>query len=71
MKVMIMWDKYDNCYRKVVDIEDLKEHIREKIKKMGETRKKDCIYLGRDWFNYEHKIYALQSFLEDLENCEV
>lgn len=67
MKIMTMWDKYDETYREVIDVKELKRYIEEKIKKLDETRKKDVVYLGRDWFNYEHKIYALQSFLKDLE----
>ena len=67
MKKILMYDKYDETYREVIDVKELKRYIEEKIKKLDETRKKDVVYLGRDWFNYEHKIYALQSLLKDLE----
>ena len=67
MKKMLIYDKYDETYREVIDVKELKRYIEEKIKKLDETRKKNVVYLGRDWFNYEHKIYALQSFLKDLE----
>ena len=67
MNKMLIYDKYDETYREVIDVKELKRYIEEKIKKLDETRKKDVVYLGRDWFNYEHKIYALQSFLKDLE----
>lgn len=68
MKKMIMWDKYDNCYRQVIDVNDLKEHLKEKIKGL-----KDKLHSGKfisqDYI--EIRIETLQSFLEDLENCEV
>ena len=27
--VMLMWDKYEECYKKVIDVEDIKKKIEE------------------------------------------
>lgn len=62
MKNYLMWDKYDNCYRQVIDVKELREYIQTKIKELEQKRKEvDGIY------TYIREIRLLQSFLKDLE----
>ncbi len=41
MKNYLMWDKYDNCYRNVVDIEDIKKYINEIQKELDKYKIKN------------------------------
>jgi hypothetical protein len=64
-----MWDKYDNCYRNVVDIEDLKKYIQDKTIEIKDKEVKD-MFISASQSKLD-TISALDKILEDLENCEV
>lgn len=53
MKKMLIWDKYDDCYREVIDVKELREYILKKIEEVKDG-------------TYDAKI-ILQTFLKDLE----
>ncbi len=53
MKKMLIWDKYDETYREVIDVKELREYILKKIEELKDG-------------TYDAKI-VLQSFLKDLE----
>ena len=42
-----------------------KDKVKEKIEEYKRKMEKDVNYLSKDYFNYRHKIYALQELLED------
>jgi len=42
-----------------------KSRVKEKIEEYKRKMEKDVNYLSKDYFNYRHKIYALQELLED------
>lgn len=69
MKVMVMWDKYDNCYRKVVDIKDLKKYIQGIVVKVKDKEVEDMFISATQ--GKLDTISVLDKILEDLENCEV
>lgn len=51
----------------VIDERELmpKSKVQEKIEEYKQKMEKDVNYLSKDYFNYRHKIYALQELLED------
>jgi len=55
-------------YKVVEDIETgqyiPKSKVKEKIEEYKRKMEKDVNYLSKDYFNYRHKIYALQELLE-------
>lgn len=53
MNKMLMYDKYDETYREVIDVKELKEYILKKIEEVKDG-------------TYDAKI-VLQLFLKDLE----
>ena len=53
MKKILMYDKYDETYREVIDVKELREYILKKIEEVKDG-------------TYDAKI-ILQSFLKDLE----
>ena len=69
MKVMIIWDKYDNCYRNVIDIEDLKKYIQDITIEIKDKEVKD-MFISTTQGKLD-TISVLDKILEDLENCEV
>lgn len=69
MKVMVMWDKYDNCYRKVVDIKDFKKYIQDKTIEIKDKEVKD-MFISTTQAKLD-TVIVLDKILEDLENCEV
>lgn len=69
MKKMLMYDKYDETYREVIDVKELKKYILKRIEEIENTG----IDVAWEQINYtireqdRTKIQVLQSFLEDLE----
>lgn len=69
MKKILMYDKYDETYREVIDVKELKEYILKRIEEIENTG----IDVAWEQINYtireqdRAKIQVLQSFLEDLE----
>ena len=69
MKKMLMYDKYDETYREVIDVKELKEYILKRIEETDNT----AIDVAWEQINYtireqdRAKIQVLQSFIEDLE----
>lgn len=62
MKKILMYDKYDETYREVIDVKELREYIQTKIKELEQKRKEvDGIYM------YIREIRFLQTLLKDLE----
>ena len=67
MKKILMYDKYDETYREVIDVKELKEYILKRIEEIENTG------IDGAWINYtireqdRAKIQVLQSFLKDLE----
>lgn len=62
MNKMLMYDKYDETYREVIDVKELREYIQTKIKELEQKRKEvDGIYM------YIREIRFLQTLLKDLE----
>lgn len=53
MKSFLIYDQYDETYREVIDVKELKEYILKKIEEIKDG-------------TYDAKI-VLQSFIEDLE----
>lgn len=53
MNKMLMYDQYDETYREVIDVKELKKYILKKIEELKDG-------------TYDAKI-VLQSFLKDLE----
>ena len=53
MKKILIYDKYDETYREVIDVKELKEYLLKKIEEVKDG-------------TYDAKI-VLQSFIEDLE----
>ena len=69
MKKILMYDKYDETYREVIDVKELKEYILKRIEEIENTG----IDIAWEQINYtireqdRAKIQVLQSFLKDLE----
>ena len=69
MKKMLMYDKYDETYREVIDVKELREYILKRIEEIENTG----IDVAWEQINYtireqdRAKIQVLQSFLKDLE----
>lgn len=69
MKKNLIYDKYDETYREVIDVKELKEYILKRIEEIENTG----IDVAWEQINYtireqdRAKIQVLQSFLEDLE----
>lgn len=69
MKKILMYDKYDETYREVIDVKELKEYILKRIEEIENTG----IDAAWEQINYtireqdRAKIQVLQSFLKDLE----
>lgn len=69
MKKILMYDKYDETYREVIDVKELKEYILKRIEEIENTG----IDVAWEQINYtireqdRAKIQVLQSFLKDLE----
>ena len=69
MNKILMYDKYDETYREVIDVKELKEYILKRIEEIENTE----IDVAWEQINYtireqdRAKIQVLQSFLEDLE----
>lgn len=68
MKKLLIYDKYDETYREVIDVKELEEYILKRIEEVQQRRKNDgeC-ELALHGFQREAKIEVLQSFLKDLE----
>ena len=72
MNKMLMYDQYDETYREVIDVKELREYI---LKRIEELEKKEKEKLkgtkGQDRYlikqEYMYKRNILQSFLKDLE----
>ena len=64
-----MYDKYDETYREVIDVKELREYILKRIEEIENTG----IDIAWEQINYtireqdRTKIQVLQSFLKDLE----
>ena len=69
MKKILIYDKYDETYREVIDVKELKEYILKRIEEIENTG----IDVAWEQINYtireqdRAKIQVLQSFLKDLE----
>lgn len=69
MKKILMYDKYDETYREVIDVKELREYILKRIEEIENTG----IDIAWEQINYtireqdRTKIQVLQSFLKDLE----
>ena len=68
MEKLLIYDKYDETYREVIDVKELKEYILKRIEEIQQRRENDgeC-ELALHGFQREAKIEVLQSFLKDLE----
>ena len=72
MKSFLIYDQYDETYREVIDVKELREYI---LKRIEELEKKEKEKLkgtkGQDRYlikqEYMYKRNILQSFLKDLE----
>lgn len=68
MKSFLIYDQYDETYREVIDVKELKEYILKKIEELKKYRDKfDERNMLKDVIIEQNKIQVLQSFLEDLE----
>lgn len=57
MKKMLIYDKYDNKYRDVIDVKELKEYILEKIEEL-DIEIQQCEYADDD----------IEEYKQDMEN---
>lgn len=65
MKIMTMWDKYDETYREVIDVKELREYIQDlTIKVKNEKVKDEFITTSRAKLD---TIIVLDNILNDLE----
>lgn len=72
MKKILMYDKYDETYREVIDVKELKEYILKKIEELDKEEKEKLKGTkGQDRYSikqeYMYKRNIVQSFLEDME----
>lgn len=73
MNKYLMYDKYDDTYREVVDVKELKEYLLKRIEEIENT----AIDVAWEQINYtireqdRAKIQVLQSLLKDLEEKDV
>lgn len=65
MKKMLMYDKYENRYRTVVDIEELKNYIQEKVIELKDKKVKD-MFISASQGKLD-TIIVLDNILNDLE----
>lgn len=72
MNKILMYDKYDETYREVIDVKELKEYILKKIEELDKEEKEKLKGTkGQDRYaikqEYMYKRNIVQSFLRDLE----
>ena len=65
MKTMIMCDKYENKYRNVVDVEELKEYIQDVTAKIKNEKAEDMFITASQ--GKLDTIIVLDNILNDLE----
>ncbi len=65
MKKLIMWDKYENKYRMVVDKEELKKYIQEKVIELKDKKVED-MFISASQGKLD-TIIVLDNILNDLE----
>ena len=65
MKTMIMYDKYENKYRNVVDVEELKEYIQDVTAKIKNEKAEDMFITASQ--GKLDTIIVLDNILNDLE----
>lgn len=65
MKSFLMWDKYENRYRMVVDKEELKKYIQEKVKELKNKKVEDMFITASQ--GKLDTIIVLDNILNDLE----
>lgn len=69
MKKMLIYDKYDETYREVIDVKELKEYIQDlTIKIKNEKVKDEFITASREKLD---TVIILDNILNDLEKSEV
>ena len=69
MKKMLMYDKYENKYKMVVDIEELKKYIQEKVIELKNKKVEDMFITASQ--GKLDTIIVLDKILNDLEISEV
>lgn len=68
MEKILIYDKYDETYREVIDVKELKEYILKKIEELKKYRDKfDERNMLKDVIIKQNQIQVVQSFLKDLE----
>ena len=65
MKSFLMWDKYENRYRMVVDKEELKNYIQEKVIEL-KNKKVEDMFISASQGKLD-TIIVLDKIIEDLE----
>lgn len=65
MKSFLMWDKYENRYRMVVDKEELKKYIQEKVIELKNKKVEDMFITASQ--GKLDTIIVLDNILNDLE----
>lgn len=65
MKSFLMWDKYENRYRMVVDKEELKKYIQEKVIEL-KNKKVEDMFITTSQGKLD-TIIVLDNILNDLE----
>lgn len=65
MKTMIMYDKYENKYRNVVDVEELKEYIQDVTAKIKNEKAEDMFITASQ--GKLDTIIVLDKILEELK----
>lgn len=65
MKSFLIWDKYENRYRMVVDKEELKKYIQEKVIELKDKKVED-MFISASQGKLD-TIIVLDNILNDLE----
>lgn len=68
MEKILIYDKYDETYRDVIDVKELKEYILKRIEELKQEKSEYEDTPEWELFDYlEGQIEVLKSFLKDLE----
>ena len=68
MKKMLMYDEYDETYREVIDVKELREYLLKRIEELEKYRDKfDESNMLQDVIIKQNQIQVVQSLLKDLE----
>ena len=68
MKKMLMYDEYDETYREVIDVKELREYLLKRIEELEKYRDKfDERNMLQDVIIKQNQIQVVQALLKDLE----